>query len=273
MANPLLSRLANTRVALHLRHLLGVRPPDYIPDFRETVSDLFLWRCDDEWETCFDLMHLAGLLNPEARQDYAVLIVLYADTGTEISRHRFTVRFAASQLVRLNDLLGSPPCRHGTFAVAHLASVESIFGPEAACLAERGYVSYRRKQDASPLRSYVHGNLYGIGARPATGRMRALAQPSRRVREYQPQVRLDGCQFCEIALVNYSPRALTVQTIAITAGAVRGARMDTHLPSRASALIDTRSLPLERVALRAPVPMPRPLLFKHYESHFDVFHG
>ena len=273
MHSPLLTRLANTRSALHLRHFLGIRAPDYIPDFRETVSDLFLWRCDQEWETFFDLTHLAGLLNPDARDDYTVLIVLYSDMGVEIGRHPVTVDFSRSRLVRINDLAAAAQCRHGTFAVAHLAPPASIFGKEATCLAERGYVSYRRKTDASALRSYVHGNLYGVGARPATGRLRAITLPRHQVREYQPQARLDDCQHCEIVLVNYSPRALTVETIAITTGAGRGQSVHSDLPPRASVIIDTRSLPLERVALRAPLPMPRPLLFKHYASHFDVFHG
>lgn len=273
MRSTLLTRLANTRGALRLRYFLGIRAPDYIPDFREAVSDLFIWRCDQEWETFFDLTHLAGLLNPDARDDYTALIVLYSDLGIEIGRYPFAVSFSRSRLVRINNLAAAARCRHGTFAVAHLAPVASIFGAETTCLAERGYVSYRRTSDGSPLRSYVHGNLYGVGARPATTRLRTITLPRHQVREYQPQVRLDNCRYGEIALVNYSSRALTVEAIAITSGARRGQSVRTDLPPRASVIIDTRSLPLERVALRAPLPMPRPLLFKHYASHFDVFHG
>lgn len=266
-----LRNIANTRAGLYLRHCLGIRAPEYIPDLREVVSDLFVWRCDETWETYFDLTHVAGILNPDARQDYTVLLALFSSEGIEIARHTLTVVFSGSRLLCINDLPGTP-AGHGTFAVLHMVPLKPVFGTERTCLAERGYVSYRRKTDASPLRSYVHGNLYGIAGNPATRRFRTLTLPMRQTREYQPQVRLDDCTRCEIALVNYSPRRLQVEAIALREGEAQQ-RMHIDIPAGGSVILDSRSLPMERVALRAKLPMPRPLLFKYYASHFDVFHG
>jgi len=267
----LFQKIWNSRGALYFRHVSGIRPPDYIPDFREVVSDLFVWRCDDTWETYFDLTHLAGILNPGVRHEYTALIVLFSADGTELTRTPITVSFSESRLIRLNNLPGAPT-GHGTFSVLHMAPLDAVFSPERTCLVERGYVSYRRKSDESPLRSYVHGNLYGIAGNPLTGSLRTITQPAREVHEYQPQVRLDDCHHCEIALANYSPQLLSVEAIAMRDGAPEK-RLHLSLPSRGSVVIDSRDFPLERIAVRARLPMPRPLLFKHYTSHFDVFHG
>ena len=271
MHDNLLRRLANTRAGLYFRHAFGVRAPEYIPNFTEVVSDLFVWRCDDIWETYFDLTHIAGILNPEMRLNYSVSLVIFSSDGIEIGRHTQTVMFAESYLVRINDLPGAAN-GHGTFAVLHMAPLSAVFGPERTCLTERGYVSYRRKLDSSPLRSYVHGNLYGIGGNPTTRQFRTLTLSIRQTHEYQPQVRLDDCERCEIALVNYSPRRLNVEALALRGGKSEQ-RLNISLNPRGSVVIDSSTLPLERIALRAKLPLPRPLLFKHYASHFDVFHG
>lgn len=271
MAKDALRRLANTPSALRLRHALGIRVPDYVPDLREAVSDCFVWRRDEVWETFFDVTHIAGILNPAVRSDYLVLVVGYGADGSEIGRREFDVRCDRVRLMSIADVIGSHR-GYGTFAVFHLAPLEAVFGGDATCLAERGYVSYRRKTDDSPLRSYVHGNLYGMGARPDTAKWRSIVLPLRRARTYQPQVRLDDCVLSELALANYHPSGVDVEILPWRQGAW-GAPLRRSIPRNGSIVVASTDLQAERVAIRAAMPMPRPLLFKHYASHFDVFHG
>ncbi len=271
MFNAILNRLANSSAGLFLRKTISLTYQEYDPKFNEIVSDLFMWRCDEEWETYFDLTHIAGLINPLERGEYRTIIILFSSLGVEISQHWITVSYAESQLLRINDLL-SAQIGFGTFAVIHMAPLDRVFGTEQTCLVERGYVSYRRKSDSSPLRSYIHGNLYGISGNPDTNAFRVLTLPTRRKREYQPQVRLDDCNYCEVAIVNYSPKKLNVEIIVLNKG-MDAQQMRLDIDTRGAAILDSSVIKMERIALLARMPMPRPILFKHYESHFDVFHG
>src|SRR5437868_4032784 len=102
MPSRLLRALANTRAGLRARHFTGIFPPAYpfVPDLGEVVSDLFLWRKDAQWETRFDLCHIAGLVNPRFDQPYEVLIRLHDAGGDVIATHVSEVRYGAVQLLQ-----------------------------------------------------------------------------------------------------------------------------------------------------------------------------
>lgn len=271
MRSRLLRALANTRAGLRARHFTGLFPPAYpfLPDLEEVVSDLFLWRNDAQWETGFDLCHIAGLVNPRLDHPYEVLIRLHDSGGAVISTHAREARFGEVQLLSFDELLDGRQ-GYGTFSVFHLVSPREVFGEERTCLTERGYVSYRRRQDT--LRSYVHGNLYAVGCHPVTRRMRNLGAVSRNEQVYRPQVRLDDCLYAELALSNFTARSINV-----TVGPIDGsaAGREFALAPSGSLVLDTRDAlagwPL--VSLHSRAAFLRPLLFKHYATHFDPMHG
>jgi len=271
MTSRLLRALANSRIGLRARHFTGMFPPAYpfLPDLDEVVSDLFLWRSDARWETHFDLCHLAGLVNPRMHRPYEVLIRLHDAGGGVIDTHIREVHYGTVQTLGLEELVG-PRQGHGTFSVFHLVNAAEVFGTERTCLTERGYVSYRRRGD--PLRSYVHGNLYGAGCHPVTRRIRNLGAKSRRDQAYRPQVRLDDCEYAELALCNFSDESIEVAVDAMNGGSKGGQYL---LAPSASLLLDTRSAlaGCALASLRSKVAFLRPLIFKHYETHFDVLHG
>lgn len=271
MPSRMLRALANTRAGLWARHFTGLFPPAYpfVPDLEEVVSDLFLWRNDAQWETGFDLCHIAGLVNPRLDRPYEALIRLHDSAGAVIATLSREVRFGEVQPLALDELLAGRQ-GYGTFSVFHLVSSREVFGEERTCLTERGYVSYRRRHDA--LRSYVHGNLYAVGCHPVTRRMRNLGAVSRNEQVYRPQVRLDDCAYAELALSNF-----TTRPIAVSVGPIdgRAARREFSLAPSGSLVLDTRDAlagwPL--VSLRSRAAFLRPLVFKHYATHFDPMHG
>jgi len=259
---------------LILRDLLGVRPSYFYPRLSESVSDLFLWRNDDVWETYFDLFHIAGVISPDFTDDYDVLIMLYDSVGLLINTETVRVRFGDIKLISLHCLL----CGHkgfGTFAVFHMVDNDRLFGG-LSCIAERGYTSFRRKADHSVLRSYVHGNLPVIGMDQHNHRTRILGLSSiYRKYFYMPQVTFDDCIVFEICLVNPVAKQISLSLELLNVHGEVIERIQHVMMERGSFYFSSIGLnkSVQWVNLFSKVRILRPIIFKHYKSHFDVFHA
>ncbi len=270
-----ITRAATTSYpGLMLRDLLGVRPTPFYPRMSESVSDLFLWRNDDVWETYFDLFHIAGVINPDFTDEYDVLICLYDPIGVLINTETVKVAFGEIKQLKLQGLLRGRQ-GFGTFAIFHMVDNDRLFGG-LSCIAERGYTSFRRKTDQSRLRSYVHGNLPVIGMDQHTRRIRTLGLRSIfRQYFYRPQVTFDDCRVFEICLANpvAKPISFTLELLDVRGEVIE--RIQHVLLESGSFCFSSLGLnkPVQWVNLTSKVRILRPIIFKYYESHFDVLHG
>lgn len=259
---------------LILRDLLGVRPSPFYPQLSESVSDLFIWRNDEDWETFFDLFHIAGIICPDFTEEYDVLIVLYDPVGLMLNTETIRVRFGEINLIKLQSLLHG--CQgFGTFAVFHMVDNTRLFAG-LSCISERGYTSFRRKVDQSRLRSYVHGNLPVIGIDQHTRKIRTLGLSSiYRQYFYRPQVTFDNCKVFEIYLANPVAKQIsfTLELIDVHGEVIR--RIQHVLLERGSFCFSSLGLnkTVRWVNLISRVRILRPIIFIHYNSHFDVLHA
>lgn len=269
----LIRRAATTRPALRLRAALGIRPPHYVPSLREAVSDLFVWRCDEEWETWFDLFHAVGVINPGYREPTTAELVLFDGGGRTLASRTYPVEFARLRRIDLRSEF--PECRGvGCFGVFHqFDRMRALDG--RTCLSELGYVSYRRRGAQPALRSYVHGNLYALGRDLETGEIRSLGAAALGARyRYRPQLRFDDCQGFELFVPNPVPGSLEVRLELLDAEGRAFGEERHRLPPRGSFRYGAFSAPRPAlVQVLSAFPMLRPLVFKHYGSHFDVFHA
>lgn len=266
--------VSNSYPALKLRDLLDLRPSPFHPCMSESVSDLFLWRVDDVWETYFDLFHIAGVINPNFNDQYDVLIYIYDRNGALINTEIFSIQFGEVQLLKLKDFL----CGHigyGTFAIFHMVDNDCLLDG-LSCISERGYTSFRRSDDRSLLRSYAHGNLPVIGMNQHTRQVRVLGLRSvSRKFFYKPQVTFHDCSKFEICVVNPVSQAIFFLLELLDVHGKPIEVIENSLLEKGSFCFSSGDShkSVHSINITSQVRILRPLIFKYYQSHFDVFHA
>jgi hypothetical protein len=247
------------------------QPLTRVPDIAGApVSDLFLWRNSDDWETFFELTDLLALFAGPDGAGRSVTFSFFDADGRLFLEKTIDVMPNRRNTMALSHLIGKEHGSAGTFAVFHTHSPQ-VIRDLGSFIAERGYVSYRYR--AFPLRAYVHGNLDAIARLPDQG-LQLLGGQSVRLREYNLQHALVAHGCYELAIVNPTPikqiidcqilfedgKLLSFQTVGL---APRGSHLFKVTPEQAQ----------QRVVMSSRLIMARPLVFRIHNQTMDVFHG
>ncbi len=233
------------------------------------ISDLFLWRRDDGWQTVFELLDIIALIDPQLEaRPRSVDLVIYSSSGQLIAQHRVDVNPGGRRSVSLSDLIPEEAGEVGTFACFHSGQVPELASP-TTFLAERGYCGYAR--DSRAPRSYVHGNLDAI-ARGAEV-TEQLGGPGLVRSKYRLQVVLEEDAMFELGFVN--PTQRTQHLLLTESGESAASVYRFSLPPRGSRILrlsEVRNVTKEAV-VTSRLPMARPVVFYRKGESFDVFHG
>ncbi len=261
-------------LADRVRTLLGFRAPRWVRPWRrgDVVSDLFPWRADGDWQTRFDLMNLSALLFPDraAREDVGV--VFFDEKGEPIRQERFRIEPFAVKELGIADFV---PGGIGTFACFHMAEDGSGFDCAGGHMVERNYLAFRRNSDASPIWAYVHGNTYALSRTDADAPLRSVAgRPGSKI-PYRPQMRFDDCDAFDLVFSNTTNRKLEVEVRCLDAVRKLVRRDHAILPPRGVARIavDNAKRDIVMVENYGDHFMWRPVVFKFYQTGFDVLHS
>jgi hypothetical protein len=251
------------------------QPLTSLPTLPSTpLSDLFLWRDDDDWQTYFELTDMVGMFGEGAasHSDVSAELIFFDHLGREIGSKTVSAPSCKRKVLSIGELLGAGHPKIGTFCVLHKKTPDGIKALGSS-LAERGYVSFRYRQ--APLRSYVHGNLDAVAKGPE-GKVERLGGASVLWREYRLQYELRrGCRY-EIVLVNASPKQQNVVCDLLDSQSnnclVKSAEAD--LPSggcHAFTIIPEQES--ARVVIKSRLVMARPLVFCFDGDRLDALHG
>ena len=246
------------------------QPLTYVPAITGApVSDLFVWRNSEIWETYFELTDLPGIFAGKDSAGGHVRFVFF-DTSGQLFLEKAVEITPGRKTLALSSLIGTNHGMTGTFAVFHAHTPKRL--QAMGChLAERGYVSYRYLR--SPLRSYVHGNLDAIACLPDQS-LQLLGGQSVRLREYNLQHLLEKqCRY-ELGIVNPT---INTQKIVCRSLSVSGKLMWSQtatLPPRGSHLFEVSLGHVQqRIVISSRLVMARPLVFCIHNQTMDVFHG
>jgi hypothetical protein len=243
------------------------------PNFSETISDAFLFRVSSGYKTRFDLINILSLLFPEEAPADRVTVVFFSSAGVET--HRTTIDLDPFEMkpLFLEDLVGGDE-DFGIFSLFHERRDMSEPWPLKTCLSERSYVSYKREDS---LWSYVHGccNSRVFSREPGCESLKHLCRRALRKQTYCPQLRFDDCDWFELSFTNplTTPTDLEITVIDDSGRVVT--RLSDHLdPLQTKILVFEEAKGRMVTAFhRSHVFAWRPLVFKHYPSHFDVLHA
>jgi hypothetical protein len=267
--------LAQSRLGVTLRNLSGIRqlPFRWVPH-SHPVSDAFFWRSEGKWLTMFQLMNLPSILEPDIAAEEQVIVIVTGANGEELGRHSFVLRPFEVVPILLNDLSGGK-VPFGFFTVYHVPTTASSRPRQSiSSISDNGYVGFRR-QDDGDLWSYAHGKDYTFAFDPT----RAQQYPLRRLAGgdacYRPQTRFDDALASELVFVNplASPTPMRVDVLDVAGRAVRSIERNLQPHEVWMMNLDNKERPAVCLSIYSQMDLMRPLIFKYYSTHFDVFHG
>jgi len=286
-AQAMLKRFLNdTALGRRLRHsweptvrdVLGVRPIRFRQprSLNESVSDAFVWRRDHDFETRFELMNLRSFIDPDNASREHALMMFFSKSGKEIGRSSFKLDPFEIRRVDLADTLPIGTTGYGTFCVFHEQEAASDSHDLGTCLMDRSYASYTNSQNRS-LWSYVHGccNTYVLSYSFSRSKTCHLSIDTRRKQVYKPQLQFDDCQRFEVCVSNPLSKPTTISVNVADADGTEVERVVADLDPLACRMIsiDNAKFDKARIEIEGNVQLCRPLLFKYYDSHFDVLHA
>ena len=249
-------------------------------DSKFTFSDLFIWRCGDNWKTIYELFPYIGLLSN--REDIPNIgscksrLVILTNEGNLLTES--VIEFQPTRKSRLNLADYMPYSfssdQYGTFMIFHENIPRKEF-LDGGYLSDRGYTSYGF--GSSNTLSYVHGNLDAVSGKYSNKGIEELTyfKSTFFKRTFQLQYLFTPDNSYEIAITNptrkrhkvclnfFNDKGKEFKSIEIELSTL-GVRI-IQLPSFKSNFL---------ISIRSNLPMARPLVYKSINQKFvDVFHG
>ncbi len=237
------------------------------------VSDLFVWRNSDVWQTFFELTDISGLfLDHEKMPERYATFFFFDNEGGVLFEKRLDLICNQRRTIDLSVFLSDSKCTFGTFCVFH-SYTPKVVSDLGSFITERGYVSYR--YNGAPLRSYVHGNLDAIFLWPDKS-MKMLGGNSFLPREFRLQHELLGPALYEIGVVNPSSKVqhLSCQILSSQSGEILDIQKAVMLPRGTHVFqVKLEQSAAARIIINSHLVMARPLVFRINNQKMDVFHG
>jgi hypothetical protein len=237
---------------------------------RAVVSDLFIWRKSDEYNTFFEILSLPSIFEDLPTSQARVTIVIFNLEGEKILEESISFCRYFRNTICVSDIIPAGSGTFGTFSVFHSYIPESLESL-GSFLCERGYVAYKYKD--MPLHSYCHGNLDAIACLDDQ-RLQLLGATSIRSRIFNLQYNLTATAHYDLALVNPTQKSQKITLSLISSSGTESHSHIIKLSPRASYIFN---LPPRNESFRAVIKsklvMARPLVFKVSKNMADVFHG
>lgn len=257
-----------------LRAALRVEPPHLKRPFSRhgCFSDLFPWRRDGSWQTKIDIMNLPSLMLPQSPPDDDVLLIAFDNDGRELVRETLRIAPFSTQTVLLNDMVPGNQDR-GSFACFHKPTHgQDDIAAFGGYIVERQYIGLRHADD--PLWSFVHGNYHGLFQYPGGRITSQVSRPSHR-HFYRPQLRFDDSDRTELIYANNAPYDLDLRLTLRDDNGQPSGTFAVAIPPNGMRIIDIDNRDRRHVTVEgdANTLFLRPLILKHYPSHFNVLHS
>lgn len=245
-----------------------------IPANDAVISDLFILRVADGWETHFECLQFDSILNPKGEVGpQTVIFCFYTKGGQLITERELTLSKEIKNTINVNELVKDLSLNEdGLFAIFHPQKHHWI-SQHNSFLAERGYIGYANARLGS-IKGFVHGNLDAI-ARSDTGKSdQLLGNYSFFKKEYSLQHSLEPGNKYELYLVN--PTSIKQRfTIVKQSNQKEDKTLISLPPMGLYKYVKTveKKEDITNIIIESKLYLARPVVFKIMPSSFDVFHG
>ncbi|MBN8521973.1 MAG: hypothetical protein J0L77_08785 [Alphaproteobacteria bacterium] len=278
MIKKILSRLYYDHVhhsafGYRFRHWRGHEPFIELKPYRSqaVVSDIFVWRCDDIWDTEFELFNVTSFMFPADSIKETCDLVFFDSAGHIFKKEKIILEPFERKTLNIRDYV-SPRTSIGGFSVFHHSGHEHRFSAQKSHLTERGYIGYRRKGDQ--IKSFCHGNLQSL-AHEKGRHDYAYVTASKPHSKYYPQLIISDSSHIELVYTNPTHKHQKINLTFFDRSGKPCHTAEATLPPRGVHVISVPNpdMILHTFENRGGIALWRPVIFKHYASHFDAMHG
>jgi hypothetical protein len=257
-----------------LKSLLRQNPPWYARPWSKdvTISDLIPWRCDNEWNTRFDVLNIPSLVFPEDSPKDKTLLVIFDADGMEIKRIENTLEPFRVKNIIFDEILDDHR-GYGTFACFHHAPTIDPNMLNGSFFIDRQYVGFKRYGE--PLWSFAHGNVTALTHRPGARKFGCLTTRPKDGAVYRPQIHFNDCDKFELVYVNSTLRKVDISVKFLNEDRKDILSLQEKISPAGIKVFEYNNKGRKCVSIehKGSIELWRPIVFKYYSTHFDVLHS
>jgi hypothetical protein len=257
-----------------LKSIIYSNPPWYIRPWTKdiTLSDLIPWRCDKTWNTRFDIMNIPSLVFPNNKPKDQALLVVFDRNGKELVRIKNTIDPFKTEPIIFNQILGDHT-GYGTFACFHHAPSIQQDLLDGSYFIDRQYVGFKRHGE--PLWNFAHGNVAALTHRPKAKKFGCLTTQPKHYAVYRPQIHLNDCRRFELIYANPTLRKVDIIINFLDYRRQKISTRHKQIPPKGLCIFEFDNIERNCVSIehKGPIELWRPIIFKYYNTHFDVLHS
>lgn len=236
---------------------------------QSVISDLFVWRVDDDWNTTFQLFNISSFLFPEEKPMEHCEVIFFDLNGRQIGHSSIPLKPFEMKTIDVSPLVNLKGM--GTFSIFHYSHVVKLIATKKSHLTERGYIAYHRKNEK--LKSFCHGNMQSLSKSENRKYQSVVGVSSDCV--YHPQLILSDCHEFELIYTNPTLQAQAIILNFYDKDNKELKRIeDVIKPLGVQCFkINNDNHAIHVFKNSGKIVLWRPAIFKYYSTHFDVMHG
>jgi len=236
-----------------------------------TISDLFIWINNNEFDTQYVFVNLEKLLQVQKKDNCETeyMVVFFNEFGEQIRKVKLNIKEAYERIS-----LGSIINTHGkgTFCIFSKFNPEN-YGYESECFfTERGYISYVLKGTSKKF--HIHGNIDAIASNSA-GQIEPLSAISLFKRFFYPQVIVGPNETISCYVTNPTKKKLSISFMVFDNQSIEFYKEDTKIFSLAykEFTYKNNTDSFLRISIKSRLIMARPIVHVVSKNFHDFFHA
>ena len=239
-----------------------------IPKKNSVISDLFIWRNNEDWQTKFELMNFKPFFDKNNKKKESIIVEIRDKNGSNLTSSIFTIESMQKKTIDISELLYDKKINHdhGTFSVYH--EHIPIINQFEAFIAERGYSLFKYKN----LKTFssVHGNLDAISF--LDQKKQFLGKQTILSKNFNIQFKFENRNYYDLFFVNPTNKNLKIKIFFIRSNNNLSETI-TIAPGGSEFVNLKEGHNIKRIFVRSKYLMSRPLVFEYNENFINSFHA
>ncbi len=269
MDNIIINQFKKSRIINNIRNKLLLRPSIYLkPKSKDlSVSDFFFWNSKNNFRTKIYITNLASQILPDIKQDDFIKIIIYESNGIQIDEIDMKLKAFETREFFFDDKKYLN--KYGSFFIFHKFKNMGDLIRNGCHIAERGYTGYK-KDDG--VWNFVHGNHYSASLL-SNGKIQSLLSTSLFKSNYRMQVSFVDSYKSELILNNPSDKNSYFDFLYFDTDMKQIDKESLKLKGKNTKIYKLSKKKFKYLEIESNIIFCRPLVLKHYNTYFDIFHA
>lgn len=264
-----MSSFFSNKFSLFFRNNLNIRPNgyNYIKSELISISDFFFWNTSNGYDTKINITNLASQVLPNINQSCDVDFFFYDAKGKLILTEQINLEYFQSYNFQISKKI---PNKYGSLAIFHKFKNNAELREHGSYVTEKGYLGYN--YNGGPW-NYVHGNNSSLAITNKNTILPLLSSTLIQNNSYIPQVRFDDCNYSSLIFNNPLNKNLKTTIELFDKNWIKVDTIKIITESMNTNIISLGEQKKSYVKIKSNMLLFRPIIFKKYETYFDIFHG